>query len=378
MIVTGRFNRLKLSWVRCLGLSLSVAASLFCLLGGGDLALGQRIVDTGPRFAADTASAWAGTSGSMRSGGGGNAWGGGGWVGGGWNGGGWNGWSVPYTVRLAGQNPTFPLSVYGSPRQYGAHDHGFQHARHPDQARFNQFGRNHWVATPILPCWQPCPPVCLQPWSPWCGVPPICNPWLAPPGWGWSNPWGWNNGWNGGGWAGGGWGWQGWRRQAWGWNGGGFVGGFGGGFAGGMVEENVQMFARPGTGVMAPLELTVAPTDVANALIESRAADVLAQQRAVAAAEQAAAQQRGARTQEQATMERDPLGRPRAALPVVQAIGEGSVVVSSRVDTPAKSVANTPPRSARQIAESLEQRRAAQAEAERQRLLERLRRAGGQ
>lgn len=366
MIVTAGSDRSKVSWVRCLSLGL-VWIGLFV---APISVWAQRIVDNGPRFATDTSSAWSATGNAWSATGSTTPGGSGAWVGGGWNGGGWNG--VPYTVRLAGQNPTFPLAVYGSPRQYGAHDHGFRHVRHPDQARFNQFGRNHWVATPLLPCWQPCPPVCLQPWSPWCGVPPICNPWLAPPGWGWSNPWGlnngWNNGWcgwNGGGWNGGGWGWQGWRRQVWGWN--------GLGFAGGMAQQEVQMLARPGAGVMAPFELTVAPTDVANALIESRAADVLAQHRAVAAAEQAAAQQRGERTQEQATVERDPLGRPRAALPVVQASGAGNGVVSSRVESTANSAANKPPRSARQIAESLEQRRAAQAEAERQRLLERLR-----
>ncbi len=364
MFVTAGFERLNRRWVRCM----TLAAGVFCLLAAPHSVWAQRIVDNGPRFAADTGSAW-----SARANG--TAGGSGAWVGGGWNGGGWNGWSVPYTVRLAGQNPTFPLAVYGSPRQYGAHDHGFRHVRHPDQARFNQFGRNHWVATPLLPCWQPGPPVCWQPWSPWCGVQPICNPWLAPPGWGWNNPWGWNNGWNngwcgwnGGGWNGGGWGWQGWRRQAWGWN--------GLGFAGGMAQQEVQLLARPGAGVMAPFELTVAPTDVANALIESRAADVLAQQRAVAAAEQAAAQQRAARTQEQATVERDPLGRPRVALPVVQASGTGNGVVNSRVESPAKSAANVPPGNVRQVAESLEQRRAAQAEAERQRLLERLRGEG--
>lgn len=151
---------------------------------------------------------------------------------------------------------------------------------------------------------------------------------------------------------------------------------------GGMAQQDVQILARPGAGVMAPLEVSLAPTAVANALLESRAADVLAQQRAVAAAEQAAAQQRSARSQPPSAVALDPLGRPRGESPVVETVGERNVVVSSRVQAPVKPAVDTKPRGSRVVAGSLEQRRAAEAEAERQRLLQRLRgedpKTGGQ
>jgi hypothetical protein len=75
-------------------------------------------------------------------------------------------------------------------------------------------------------------------------------------------------------------------------------------------------------------------------------------------------------------VERDPLGRPRAELPIVETGGARNVVVSSRVEPPVKSAVQPAARDSRPVAESLEQRRAAEAEAERLRLLQRLRGEG--
>lgn len=355
---------------------LGLVPVLMCVTSANVVA--QRIVDTSPRFASDTASATAGPGASVPNGGGYAV----------------GGFPYGYTVRLAGQNTNYPFSAYGTPRQYGAHDHGFAHVRHPDQARFNQYGRNHWVVNPIVTC----PPI----WGPpICGT-PICGPYRPncyP--YGYSNgypycfptcyrppvycgiPWGWNR-WYGSGFGGFG----GFVGFGGAWGNGGFAQGNGFGalqgqgfFAGqGMMAApgfgglapdawSADVLARPEASALAPIEVPFAPGVVADRLIQRRAADVMAQHRAIAALEAA-----GSRSRQQAVVSGvDPLGQA-----TIQETNQTVVSKDGRVYSAskgAKSMEKDKPKSAieRSAAESLNARRAAQAEAERQRLLDTLR-----
>jgi hypothetical protein len=324
----------------------------------------QGIIDTSPGFATDTAAAWARSTGGL---GGGSQY----MVG---------GWPSGYSVRLAGQNNRYPFSAYGTPRQFGAHDHGFQHVRHPDQARYNQFGRNHWVINPIFPCAPGWGSGCVAPWPPVC-VPyrPICypypigigNPWLfpgffRPPVLCWDN-WGWNS---------------------WGHSFGGFGGWANGGFApigfgafqgqgvfagagfGGLGPDawSGDMLSRPGSMVVSPTELPLAPGVIADSLIQHRAADVVAQHRAVAEMEAARR-----RPQQPVVATRfDPLGRAISASSEPELVSkDGQVYSPARPERRAENKAKNAV--AASAAESLSKRRAAQAEAERQRILDSLR-----
>ncbi len=321
---------------------------------------GQRFVDTSPKFAANTAAALRSAGHTSPS----QGTFGGGFVSGGFVGG--AAWPYGYQVRLAGQNPNFPFSAYGNPRQYGAHDHGFRHVRHPGQAHFNQFGRNHWVVNPIFPCPRICNPVCIQPWPPVCGPVfypgPFCinpynaffpntffSPWC-------STPFGW------GGWGTGGWGT------------GGFVQRTGFGFA---QQNNVfvgQHFARPAMGVFAEPELLLPDGAIADGLMQSRAETVMAQHRAIAEAERG----RGNNVQTVGYAV-DPLGNPLTrpgedsnALAGLRTTKEGQEYIDA---SPASAANSQAAMSAakRSAIEAAEAKRAARAEAERQRLLDILR-----
>lgn len=336
----------------------------------------QQFVDTSPKFAADAEAA------SDRQARSGDSHVGSGYLVG--------GWPYGYSVRLAGQNNNYPFSAYGTPRQYGAHDHGFQHVRHPDQARYNQFGRNHWVVRPILPCPPPYPPVC-QPWppvcypnrpicfpQPYCYWNPYCYPgYVRPPYYCWRD-WRWNE-WAGGVGFGGGFGGIGFAQQNFGgaWQGvgnfggqGAFVGqgmGFANGF-GGMGPMREGVYAPGPASVFAPVEIPVAQGFVSNALIQHRAADVMAQHRAIAELE---AQR--ARPQSQITaVQFDPLGRPIVDQSLSEIADRDGRPYSSNpaVVESAKSSKTAIAKSAN---EALEAKRAAKAEAERQRLLDALR-----
>ncbi|MDP1560233.1 MAG: hypothetical protein Q8M16_02440 [Pirellulaceae bacterium] len=326
----------------------------------------QRIVDTSPRFASDTASAMHRPNVGAPIGGGYAV----------------GGFPYGYTVRLAGQNPNYPFSAYGTPRQYGAHDHGFAHVRHPDQARYNQFGRNHWVVNPIVPCPPICGPPMCGPYRPNCYPYPYgygnCYPYYFPTcyrppvycgiPWGW-NPWfgsGFSGAWGNGGFAQG----NGFAVM----QGQGFFAGQGmmaGPGFGGLEPDawSAALLARPEASALAPVEIPFAPGVVADRLIQRRAADVMAQHRAVAELEAAEIRAR----QQTVISGVDPLGRATVQETNETAVSKDGRVYSATRGT--KSAEKNKPKSAveRSAAESLAARRAAQAEAERQRLLDTLR-----
>ncbi len=332
-------------------------AVLGLLVSGMPTVQAQRIVDTSPRFAADTASAMARPAS-------------GGTIGGSYHVG---GFPYGYSIRLAGQNPYFPFSAYANPRQFGAHDHGFQHVRHADQARYNQFGRNHWVVSPIVP--YPCyyPQFC-GPYRPNCFQYPVgyCYPIAfgyrpALPCW---NGWGWTPLIGGGGF-----GFGQWHSGVVQWNG----SGFGQGVFGGQ-----GMFAFPGSDALAPrawsgahlrsefsafapVEIPLAPGVVAGGLIRRSAEDVMAQHRAVAELESAQSRSRhktaALAVGSSNTSIVDPLGRESLQSPTESA--------NPKVIAPLKSekIQQVPSAGS----ESLTTRRISQTEAERKRLLDKLR-----
>ncbi|MBL8891029.1 MAG: hypothetical protein JNL67_13690 [Planctomycetaceae bacterium] len=345
-------------------------AAVWLLYLTGDVSA-QQFVDTTPRFAADSAAARAMSGNSS--------------VGNGYLVG---GWPYGYSVRLAGQNQSYPFSAYGNPRQYGAHDHGLQHSRHPDQARYNQFGRNHWVVRPIWPCPTPFPPVC-HPYRPICfPYPngfwnPYCFPGYARPpfycwnDWRWSQ---WHGGFGGFGFGGVGFGGVGFAQQNFvgGWQG---VGQFGGqgafvgqgmGFANGFgVAEpmGVGPLVQSPASLFAPVEMAAPQGFVSSALIQHRAADVMAQHRAIAEMES----QRGKPQSQITAVQYDPLGRPiaeQAEAKTTNKDGRAYAATDAAVVESAKSTKNAIAKSAD---EAREAKRAAKAEAERQRLLDALR-----
>jgi len=355
-----------------------VGLGLALVLGGVSVSTSvdaQRIVDTSPRFAANTASALHRPYGSA-------AVGPVGFVG---------GFPVGYRVHLAGQNPNFSFSPYGTPRQYGAHDHGFRHVRQPGQAHFNQFGRNHWVARPIWPCYNPCPPVCFQPWPPVCVSPPLingCHPWYlntyACSPWGGWNQWvGWSTWGHGGGWGGGVWGGVSVSQRF------GFGGGQVRGLGGGAWFGGEGMFANQGAGTGVPFgpagsQLAVSgggdPWQTANfsdAWINGQAAVVMAQHAAIAQAEAQAAADR--RQDVMGKTAQDPLGNPRPSPASTPAQDPGLAakdVQADRSSDRANQVTTQIKQESaakRSAIAAREKRLAAQAEAERQRLLDTLR-----
>jgi hypothetical protein len=334
-----------------------VVAVLGLLVSGMPTVQAQRIVDTSPRFAADTASAMARPSF-------------GGAVGGSYNVG---GFPYGYSVRLAGQNPYFPFSAYANPRQFGAHDHGYQHVRHADQARYNQFGRNHWVVSPIVP--YPCfyPRIC-GPYRPNCfpypvgycypltfGYRPALHCWN---GWGWSPLIGC-----------GGFGFDQWNSGVVQWNGSGFGQGVFGGqgmlaFPGLDRQDPGAWSAvdrRSDSSAFAPVEIPLAPGAVAGGLIQRRAEDVIAQHRAVAELESAESQTRRKTTVSTVGSSNrtivDPLGRE--SLKPTSDLKTTEVIATQKTE----KIQQTPSAES----ESLASRRISQAEAERKRLLDKLR-----
>ncbi len=113
----------------------------------------------------------------------------------------------------------------------------------------------------------------------------------------------------------------------------------------------------------------VASGVIADSLIQRRADDVMAQHRAVAELENVSSRQR----QAAATFPVNPLGRP-----IGENDAESVVTKDGRVYSavrPPKGTVSSKPKSAVEVsaAESLAARRAAQAEAERQRILDALR-----
>jgi hypothetical protein len=368
--------------------ALFLSGWLLAAICGGGLAeprvvVAQRIVDTTPRFATDTASALARPAGTNAGSYAGRQTG---FVGG--TGYAVGGWPYGYSVRLANQNPTYPFSPYGTPRQFGAHDHGLQHQRHPDQARYNQFGRNHWVVQPIVPCPRPWP-VCPQPCPPGCGLfrpgcfpypghvgwNPYCTPFVfSPPVVCW-NPWGWNGGWNFGG-GGFGFGFHGGFPQpgVFGFQGQGMFTGqgqfFGPGFGGVWDDAGRSASGARVSSALSPVELPRAPGAVADALIQRQAADVMAQHRAVAEMETTLGQQRTASVPANL---RDPLGRPTVATVEKSSDSKDGRTYPATAVRGASEPAQPKSTVALSAAESLAARKAAQSEAERQRLLKKLR-----
>ena len=179
-------NAIQFSGVRAPSIRVNIPAAcafalFFSLMSAS--CFGQRIVDTSPKFAPNTAAATR----AMTSGGVARM---GNWSSGNWGAGAGhfhNGWVPghvgfgpvgfgpvgfgPYRVQRIGHDPNYLFSAYSNPRQYGAHDHGFRHQRDPRQAHFNQFGRNHWLITPTYG-WG------CGPWATGCG--PWGNPCLLP------------------------------------------------------------------------------------------------------------------------------------------------------------------------------------------------------